>query len=267
VTETPWQGEGVTRIELDAGWTITGHLNGGYLTAVCADVACRSLDGKPPLTISTHYLHPVSGDGPADVDVEVVREGRLSTARVTLSRDGLVLVDALVTAGTPRSSGAAHERAVAPELPAYADCVDSSAAGPVAGMQLLHTLELRTDPRTAAAVMGGEPLDELVTQAWCGYRDGRPVDQLLVSAAWDVLPPTLWAGHIWGGTPTVSSQVLLFPGAVVGPLVLEARCETLRDGVVDETARAWDSSGRLVATARQTALFIAPREPGDRPRT
>ena len=42
----------MTQIELDGGWSITGHINGGYLTSVCGQVASEVLDGAHPLTVS-----------------------------------------------------------------------------------------------------------------------------------------------------------------------------------------------------------------------
>jgi acyl-CoA thioesterase len=57
--------------------------------------------------------------------------------------------------------------------------------------------------------------------------------------------------------PTVAAQVVLYPGELQGPLVLEARTETIRDGVADETARIWDARGHLVASSRQTAILTA----------
>ncbi|MGD9957000.1 MAG: acyl-CoA thioesterase domain-containing protein [Candidatus Nanopelagicales bacterium] len=103
-------------IGLDGRWHITGHLNGGYLAAVCGQAASEALGGAAPLTISTHYLAPARGGGPAEVDVEVLREGRLSTARVRLSRDKLLL-ESLVTTGSP-AGAAPLENAPAPEVPA-----------------------------------------------------------------------------------------------------------------------------------------------------
>jgi acyl-CoA thioesterase len=245
----------VTQIWLDAAWTITGHLNGGYLTSVCGRAASDALDGAPPLTISTHFLHPARGAGPADVEVDVVRRGRLSTARVTLSRDGLALVDAFVTTGSPRDTPVEVDAAVPPLLPPIDECPDAGADQPVEGMALLHTLEVRPHPAVGHALAGGPALDDMATWGWVRYRDGRPVDAALLMAAWDVLPPTPWAAHVFAGTPTVSSQVVLYPGDVVGPLVIEARCDTLRGGIIDETARVWDSTGRLVSSARQTAIL------------
>lgn len=246
----------VTTIELDGRWHITGHLNGGYLAAVCGQAASEALDGAVPLTISTHYLAPAVGGGPADVDVEVIRRGRLSTARVRLVRDRLLL-DSLVTVGSPAGDG--HlEHAEAPDLPPWDVCVDTGAheAALAPGMEVLRHVELRLDPAHGQALAGGPALDRAVVHGRLAYRDGAPADVFLVSAAWDLLPPTPWFAHVWGQLPTVAAQVVLYPGELVGPLVLEARCDTLRDGIADETSRVWDATGRLVASARQTAVLV-----------
>jgi acyl-coenzyme A thioesterase PaaI-like protein len=49
---------------------------------------------------------------------------------------------------------------------------------------------------------------------------------------------------------------VLYLGEMVGPLILEAQCDTLRDDIADETARVWDAAGRLVASSRQTAVLV-----------
>jgi acyl-coenzyme A thioesterase PaaI-like protein len=246
----------VTRIDLDQSWMIFGHLDGGYLAAVMGEAASQALDGAPPLTISTHYLGAARGGGPADVEVEVVRRGRLSTARVTLSRDAKALVDGFVTVGVEPQGGGRIDDAAPPEIPAWDHCPDSAAVI-LEGSDLLQFLEVRPDPAGAAAISGGPALDRAVMRGWMAYRDRRPADLFLAMAAWDALPPAPWAAHVWGQLPTVSAQVLLFPGAIVGPLLVEARCETLRDGIADETSRVWDATGRLVASARQTAVLRA----------
>lgn len=243
-------------IELDGRWHITGHLNGGYLAAVCGQAASEVLGGAAPLTISTHYLAPARGGGPAEVDVEVIRQGRLSTARVRLSRDKLLL-ESLVTTGSPEGA-APLEHADVPDVPAWDDCLDTGAheAAAVPGMEVLQHVELRLDPVHAQAIAGGAPLERAVVRGRLAYRDASPADVFLVSAAWDLLPPTPWFAHVWGQLPTVAAQVVLYPGELVGPLVLEARCDTLRDGIADETSRVWDATGRLVASARQTAVLV-----------
>jgi len=246
----------VTTIDLDARWTITGHLNGGYLAAVCAQAASEVLEGAPPLSISTHYLAPVRDAGAADLDVEVIRRGRLSTARVRLSREKLLL-ESLVTVGTPAVDQPTLEHAGLPDLPAWEECADSGAAMTgVAGMEVLRFVELRLHPADGAALVGGPALDRARVRGRLAYRDGAAADLRLAAAAWDLLQPSPWFAHVWGHLPTVAAQVVLYPGEIVGPLVLEARCDTLRDGIADETARVWDARGRLIASSRQTAVLV-----------
>ena len=244
------------QIELDASWTITGHLNGGYLAAVIAAAAGEALEGARPLTMSAHYLAAARGGGPADVSIDVVRRGRLSTARVVLARDGTTLVDALVTAGTPKSADRELDDSSRPDIPSWDESLDAAGGASVAGMELLEYLEVRLHPTNAAALTGGPALPTAVMTGWVAYRDGRPADDFLAMAAWDVLPPTPWAAHAWGTLPTVAAQLVLYPGHIVGPLLVEARCDTLQHGIADETARVWDSTGRLVCSARQTAILV-----------
>ncbi len=247
----------MTTIELDGRWHITGHLNGGYLAAVCGQVASEALGGAAPFTISTHYLAPARGAGPADVDVEILREGRLSTARVRLTRDGTTLLESLVTTGTPKAHAALREDAPPPEIPAWDDLpsADETPFSAQEGNEVLMHVDLRLDPGDAAALSGGAALDRAVARGRMVYRDGSPADLFLASAAWDLLPPTPWFVHIWTGAPTVAAQLVLYPGEIQGPLILEARAETIREGIADETARVWDARGHLVVSSRQTAII------------
>ena len=246
-----------TTIELDERWNITGHLNGGYLAAVCGQAASEALGGAAPFTISTHYLAPARGGGPYDIDVDVLREGRLSTARVRLLSEGTLLLESLVTVGTPKSHDATLEHADVPDLPPWDELADAgdSPFAEQPGNEVLRYIDLRIDPAHGAALAGGPPLDRATVAGRIAYRDGSPADVFLAMAAWDLLPPTPWFVHIFNGLPTVAAQAVLYPGELEGPLVLEARCATIRDGVADETARVWDARGHLVASSRQTAIL------------
>jgi len=248
----------VTQIHLDESWTITGHLNGGYLAAVVAEAVSAHFDGAAPLTVSLHYLAAARGGGPADLEIEELRRRRISTARVRLLRDGTTLLEALVTTGTPKASDRTLDDSVRPAMPTWEACAGALEgwSGDAVGMNLLRHLEMRLEPVFAASFTGA-PSPTAVARSWVAYADGSPADRFLALAAWDVLPPILWAAHVWGHVPTVSAQLVLYPGDLVGPLLVEARTETLVDGIADEIARVWDSTGRLVVSSRQTAL-LAP---------
>ena len=252
----------MTQIHLDEAWTITGHINGGYLAAVVAEAASDHCGGAAPLTLSVHYLAAAHGGGPADLEIEELRRRRLSTARVRLLRDGTTLLEALVTTGTPKPAEPTLDDSVRPAMPAWDECVGALEGwnGDIAGMDLLGHLQMRLDPAFAASFTGA-PSATAVARSWVAYADGAPADRFLALAAWDVLPPSLWAAHVWGHVPTVSAQLVLFPGEIVGPLLVEARTESLLDGIADEVARVWDSSGRLVVSSRQTALLAPAHVP------
>ena len=251
-------------VELDGRWTVVGHLNGGYLAALAAEHVSAALEGAPALTISAHYLANADGGDLVDLAVEVVRRARLSTARVRFARDGTVLFEALMACGVPKPTATTIEAAVPPQLPPWQDCVDGSEvmSGPENG--LLRHLLVRVHPVDAAAMTAETSASTtagLVTagtraRATVAYRDGALSDRFLAAAAWDVLPPCAWAGGLRGYLPTVAAQVVIYDDPAPGPLVVEARCDTVRHGIVDETARVWDQAGALVASSRQTAVFI-----------
>ena len=56
------------------GWDILGNTNGGYLMVMAAR-AMADAAGRPPLTITAHYLSP-GAVGAHFVDVTEVRSGR-----------------------------------------------------------------------------------------------------------------------------------------------------------------------------------------------
>jgi hypothetical protein len=58
----------------------------------------------------------------------------------------------------------------------------------------------------------------------------------------------------FGWAPTVELTVLLRAVPAPGWLRVEARTHSVAGGWFDEEARAWDSTGRLVAQSRQLAL-------------
>ena len=61
------------------GWDIGGNANGGYLTTVAARAMSEAL-GRPPLSITTHYLAP----GP--VGLTLARPGLDTTRCPTVVR-------------------------------------------------------------------------------------------------------------------------------------------------------------------------------------
>lgn len=249
-------------VALDGRWTVVGHLNGGYLAALAAEHAAAAVDGARPLTISAHYLANADGGDVVDVAVEVLRRARLSTARVRLTRTDTVLLESVVACGTPRPAPVTIDAATVPVLPPSGGCVDGAEVMRGPQNSLMRHLAVRVHPDDAAALTGEvRHSDEAVqVRGRVAYADGAETDRFLATTAWDALPPGPWAGGLRGYLPTVAAQVVLYADPVPGPLVVQAWCDTVRDGIVDETARVWDGSGALVASSRQTAVFVPFRD-------
>ena len=246
-------------IELDEAWSIKGHLNGGYLAAVAGQAASEFFNGAPVLTLSAHYLEVIRGQGPADLEITPLRTGRLSTARLTLSRDSVLVAEFIATVGSPRTSDVRIDDIEPFDGPAWDQCGSPGPAWSGPGMELLDTLDVRLKPTDGSALIGGQPSTHPVINGWVSYSDGRAVDPFLVMASWDVLPATIWCMGIPGNIPTVAAQIVLYPGEVVGRLASRVRGQFLSDGIMDETAVLWDETGRVCATSRQTAVYVPPR--------
>ena len=82
-------GDGTYAAELDRGWVVGGGVNGGYLLAVIGTALRASFPTKPdPLAVSAYYLS-AGTPGPAEVAVDVRREGgSVATASVELRQGG-----------------------------------------------------------------------------------------------------------------------------------------------------------------------------------
>ncbi|MDQ1696024.1 MAG: hypothetical protein QOJ03_1377 [Frankiaceae bacterium] len=236
-------------VDLDAGWSIGGKPNGGYLMAVLARAATDAAGRPHPLAVSGHFLRPPNG-GQAEVRVEVVKTGRtVSTVRATLWQDDRPCLDSLVTAGELAGDPVDYAGVAAPELPSPEEC-RSRAEAPFR-VELLDHVDVRLDPATAPFPQpNGRPL----IRGWMRFHDGADADAMALALAVDAMPPTVFHLQRLGWAPTVELTFLLRGLPAPGWLSFEAVATLLADGWFDESATVWDSTGRMVAQSRQLAL-------------
>ena len=72
-------GDGRFDATVHDGWDIGGNANGGYLMAIAVRAMTETI-GRPPLTVTGHYLRPAPA-GECEIDVTTIRSGRrLATA-------------------------------------------------------------------------------------------------------------------------------------------------------------------------------------------
>jgi acyl-CoA thioesterase len=250
VTEVTRRGEtGVYDVTLHPDWAIVGKPNGGYLLAALARAGCAIVGNPHPLAVSGHFLRAPAA-GPAEIHVETVRKGRqVSTARATLWQDDKACLAALVTSGALSNDSVAWGPPP-PAMPAPEDCVESS--NPYIEVEIFRRIELRVDPVTSPfPTASGEP----VLRYWFRLRDGADPDVIATILATDCGPPTVFNLEMYGWAPTVELTVLLRGLPAAGWLCCETRSNAGADGWFDEEATVWDSTGRVVAQARQLAMI------------
>ena len=251
---------GVYDIDLSAGWTITGAVNGGYLLAVLGRALADALPHGDPFTISAHYL-TASQPGPAVVRTDVVRTGRtLSTGQASLFQhddEGREVERIRVLASYGDLDALPDDvrtTAKPPAIPPIEQCFGpQDAPGPVpGGSAIADRLFLKLDPATLGWALGA-PSGKGEMRSWFGLADGRDPDAFALLLAVDALPPTAFEMGFRGWVPTVELTVHVRCRPAPGPLRVAISTRNLAGGFLEEDAEVWDSADRLVAQSRQLA--------------
>lgn len=251
---------GVYDIDLSAGWTIIGAVNGGYLLAVLGRALADALPHDDPFTISAYYL-TASQPGPAVVRTDVVRTGRtLSTGQASLFQyddEGREIerIRVLASYGDLDSlPDDVRTTAKPPAIPPIDQCFGpQDAPGPVpGGSAITDRLFLKLDPATLGWALGA-PSGNGEMRSWFGLADGRDADPFSLLLAVDALPPTAFEMGLKGWVPTVELTVHIRCRPAPGPLRVAITTRNLAGGFLEEDAEVWDSADRLVAQSRQLA--------------
>ena len=242
-------------IEIDPTWAVGGRPHGGYLLREAVALALDA-EHPHPMAVSAHYV--CSPDpGTATVSVERVRTGRrVASSRVRLAQEGAARVEVLVSAGTwtdaePYWSGPYP----APVLPAVEDCPrvpTRTPSGAVVGY-FAH-VDTRLDPATALWA-AGQPQSLAEVRGWMRRDDGERASPLDLLVFCDAMPPVTFDLGLLGWVPTLELTVHVRGLPAPGWVQVVQRARMLRDGWLDEECEIWDSTGRLVAQARQLAGY------------
>ena len=247
--------------DVQPGWDIGGNANGGYLMAI-AGRAMADAVGRPPVTLTAHFLRP-AGTGSCEVVVTTVRDGRrFSTATASLvmfdGEERREIIRLLGTFGDQTVGGPSYIAEAPVDIPAYEDCELPPAAdeGPKPAM---------TERRAARIFPGdegfrtGSPTGEARIRGWFAFADHEPIDAIGLLLAADAFHPPVFNTDLpLGWAPTVELTVHIRGVPVPGPLRCSFRSRFIHDGLLDEDGEIWDSAGTLVAQSRQLALTPRP---------
>lgn len=249
-------GEGRYRARIDEGWDIGGNANGGYLIALAAR-AIHDAVGRPPLSVTAHYLAP-GRSGPCAIDVDVVRAGRRTATAVARLRTDVDALMVLGTFGDQVPGGPTSIDGAPPDLPPFDECVRTVPPAPNSGFG--ERVHVRVRPEDAA-FRDGRPTGTGEISGWFTFADAPPDAQRfdafgLLQAADAFAPvcfnrsevPLAWA-------PTLELTVHVRGVPAPGPLRCRFRNSFMQNGLFEEDGEIWDSQGALVAQSRQLALI------------
>lgn len=242
--------------EVQPDWDIFGVANGGYLMAIAARAMSETADGRVPVSLTAHFIRPVS-PGPVEVSVETVKTGRtFSTlsARFTAEQESMTLLGSFAEPGT-LGDETLYVAAGPPEMPPPEMCpralpaVDAPLPPP-----LMAQFEERLHPDDAGPVEG-RPSGGAVMRGWLRLHDDEPVDTFALFLVADAFPPAVFNARLplaWTPTLEMTTHIRAMPT----PGWLRARFATrfVGGGLLEEDGEIWDETGRLVALSRQLAL-------------
>lgn len=248
---------------VDGRWNIGDNPNGGYLVSIALAALQRVSAHPDPVSVTTHFLRPGSGDEPAEVTTEILRGGRtITTARAALSQSATTRIE-IIAAFADLARGAGGDRgsdATAsfgpppPRIPPPDRCVVRSGSEQGIELPILDRLDVMIHPDQARAGQAGIP----VVSGWIRLTDGADPDPRSLLMFADAFPPSLFGslGAV-GWVPTIELTGHIrrrpAPGWILGRL----EASDLYDGRMIEDALLWDETGALVARSRQMGLVLA----------
>lgn len=245
-------------VAIDESWSVGGKPHGGYLLRAAVELALDD-DHPHPMAVSAHYVSSPD-PGTAEVTVERVRTGRrVATSRVRLAQQGTARVEVLLSAGTwteaePHWVGPYGP----PALPPVEQCSRVPSVGPTGRVVgYFDHVDARLDPVTTQWA-AGRPQGLAEVRGWMRRDDQAPSTPLDLLVFCDAMPPVTFDLGLMGWVPTLELTVHLRGLPAPGWVQVVQRARLLRDGWLDEECEVWDSTGRLVAQARQLAGYRLP---------
>lgn len=253
-------GDGRYACTFDGGWATAAGINGGILMATMTRALQAEIGpDRHPRSLQCQFMRPPKA-GPAEVQVEVIRSGgRATNARVRVTQDAALMVEALATlfAGdldviaewSPRLPDTPlpqdlPQRLIDPRMPPVADHV-------------AYRPSIGPPPFSGTRLEDGEPAR---TGGWLELIAPAPVDAALVAFYVDAWwPAALGPITELSMNPTVELSLhwrtaLPPEGLPHQPLLLEARTDASLEGLADEHARVFTVDGVLLADAVQLAI-------------
>lgn len=249
-------GNGVWKAEVQPKWDIFGITNGGYLMAIGARAMSGSAEDRIPVSVTSHFLRPVSA-GPVEVAVDEIKRGRtFSTVEATLTAasESMTMLGSFIDPAAIESSDL-YAAGAPPDLPPPEDCPRAlpNPDGPLPP-PIVAQFEERLHPDDATP-LEGRPSGVARMRGWFRLHDDEPIDPFTLLLVADAFPPAVFNVELplaWTPTLEMTTQIRAIPAP--GWLRCQFTTRFVSGGMLEEDGEIWDDSGRLVALSRQLAL-------------
>lgn len=241
--------------DLDPLWTVLGNPNGGYLQAIMARVAAAHSVHPHVVAASTHYLR-APHTGPAELDIEVLREGRTMTqSRVRLSQAGEAKAETLFNL-SDLSDISTEPQWKSADVPAPAipfdQCDRYLPPREIFPVEVLRQMHLHPEPASLPFTRG-EPRGIGEIRGWLNLPDKEGFDPSSLLLAADVLPPATMDVKLTGWVPTLELSTFVRALPAPGPVHVLLKANLIQGDRVDESCTIRDSRGVIVAQSHQLA--------------
>lgn len=265
-------GDGGWRTRLHPAWHIGDTANGGYALTPVLRALAEVADHPDPLSITTHFLRPATGDLDGVVTAEPIRIGRTtSVVRGSLAQEDRERLHVTAVFGEPvghdgddgdDGDEVAGEFGVgefgpgapgADELPPPESCVDRRDLTQGVELPILSRVDVRIHPDHAVAGASGRA----VIAGWIRFADGTDPSVLALPLFADAFPPSLYPllGEV-GWVPTIELTVHVRRRPEPGWVRARFECDDLHGGRMIESGTLWDATGRVVTRSRQLGLHL-----------
>ncbi|HEU4392273.1 MAG TPA: thioesterase family protein [Solirubrobacterales bacterium] len=253
-------GGGRFAAEVSERWWVGRGPNGGYVAAiVLRAIQAAAATERAPRSLTVHFLAAPTA-GPAELAVEVEREGsRVTFLSARMTQGGEARATALAVLSDDWAEGGFSEA----EMPDAGEPGEMHAIDPEARPNRPSMLQnyLVRPALGAAAFSGGEARNG----AWIRTREPRLLDAPLAAAMLDTWFPAPFVSLDGPRlAPTIDYTVhfrspLPPPGATPEDAYLIAfRSGLVRHGFFEEDGELWSADGVLLAQSRQLALLLDP---------
>ena len=166
-------GDGHWAAVVPDGWDFLGIPNGGLISSILATTLVEAVGRPDPVTSTAHFLRPAAV-GPAQINVDLIREGRrLTTARAVM-RQGDKTVAHLISSLGDLSDGDTERLPLRFEaLPPPDECIGTDETDGFDPPAIAKRLGLRLHPDHVGFATG-QPSGDAEVSGWVDLPEASP---------------------------------------------------------------------------------------------